>query len=361
MKCLSNLDRISYPAELVMDLTSLYRFKGKDFYYEDVLKNDLTGIIRITVERDTFYAAKLLNLTITENRVRLIIRKNAIPKTKDEQVLANLKEVFSLIQEKGADIELTTNEFLHLAKKIFHNVLNIDFASEIVKYKINLLEDKKKVSKREKLADELKLYKDLLGRRTIESTQLITNLYVDLLHLDIYTSHNDFMALLIMYCLLFRERFNVFKYVSFFQLYFENKEKFHTAVISAGYDWEQGFAQTAPLNRLTIKTMLEAYQQVEAKADEYTFDKRIRKIDNVEATILKLGEVFTKEQIKNVHPQFSESTINRALTNLKNQNKIRSNGTGRSATWVRLVPEEMMGSKMKQMTLFDIMMEMKEE
>lgn len=361
MKCLSNLDRISYPAELVMDLTSLYRFKGKDFYYEDVLKNDLTGIIRITVERDTFYAAKLLNLTVTENRVRLIIRKNAIPKTKDEQILANLKEVFSLIQEKGDDIELTTNEFLHLAKKIFHNVLSIDFASEIVKYKVNLLEDKKKVSKREKLADELKLYKDLLGRRTIEPTQLITNLYVDLLHLNVYTSHNEFMALLIMYCLLFRERFNVFKYVSFFQLYFENRDKFHTAVISAGYDWEQGFSQTAPLNRLTIKTMLEAYQQVETKADEYTFDKRIRKIDNVEATILKLGEVFTKEQIKNAHPQFSESTINRALTNLKNQNKIRSNGTGRSATWVRLVPEEMMGSKMKQMTLFDIMMEMKEE
>lgn len=361
MNCLSNLDRISYPAELVMDLTNLYRFKGKDFYYEDVLKSDMTGIVRITVERDTFYAAKLLNLTVTENRIRLIIRKNAVPRTKDEKVLANLKEVFSLIQEKADDIELTTNEFLHLAKKIFHEVMDIDFASETVRVKVNLLEEKKRVSKREKLGEELKQYSMLLGRRTIEPTQLITNLYVDLLHMNVYTSHNEFMALLIYYCLLFRERFNVFKYVSFFQLYYENKDKFETATISASYDWEQGFSQTAPLNRLTIKTMLDAYQQVENKADDYTFDKRIRKIDNVEATILKLGEVFTKEQIKNAHPQFSESTINRALTNLKNQNKIRSNGTGRSATWVRLVPDEMMGAKMKQMTLFDIMMETEED
>ncbi len=355
MKCLKNLDRISYPAELVMDLMNLYQFKGKDFYYEDILKSDLTGIIRVTIERDTFYASKLLNLTITENRIRLIIRKNAIPRTKDEKILANLKQVFTLIQRKPSEIELTTNEFLQLAKKIFHDVGNIDFASEVVKVRVNLLEEKKKISKREKLAEELKEYSKLLNQNLIEPTQLITNVFVDLLHLNVYTSHNDFLALLIYYCLLFRQRFNVFKYVSFFQLYYEHKNEFETAIISAGYNWEQGFSQTAPLNILTIKTMLEGYQEVENKADDYKFDKKIRKIDNVEATILKLGEVFTKDEIKNAHPQFSESTINRALTNLKNQNKIRSNGTGRSATWVRLVPDEVMGTKMKQLTLFDLM------
>lgn len=358
MNCLKNLDRITYPAELVMDLTNLYRYKGKDFYYEDVLKSDLNGIIRVTIEKDTFYAAKLLNLNVTENRTRLIIRKNANPRTKDEKVLANLKEVFTLIQKKGNDIELTTNEFLHLAKKIFNEVLNIDFASEIVKVRVNLLEEKKRVSNREKLGEELRAYSNLLSKKTIEPTQLITNLYVDLLHLNIYNTHNDFMSLLIYYCLLFRERFNVFKYVSFFQLYFENKDKFDTVTISAGYDWEHGFSQTAPLNRLTIKTMLEAYQQVENRISDYTFDKKnIRKIDNVEATILKLGEVFTKDQIKAAHPQFSDSTINRALASLKSQNKIRANGTGRSATWVRLVPEELMSARMKQMTLFDLLME----
>lgn len=361
MKCLKNLDRVTYPADLVMDLTKLYQFKGKDFYYEDVLKSDLAGIIKITVERDTFYAAKLLDLSVTENRTRLIIRKNAKPRTKDEAILANLKEVFQLIQEKSIDIELTTNEFLHLAKRIFKDIINVDFASEVVKVKVNLLSEKKKISRREKLYDELKLYQDLLNKETIETTQLTTNIFVDLLHLNVYTAYNEFMALLILYCLLFRERFNVFKYISFFQMYFENKDKFETAIISAGYNWEEGFSQTAPLNKLLIQTLLDAYQMVETKASDYTFDKKIRKIDNVEATILKLGEVFTKEQIKNAHPQFSDSTINRALSSLKAQNKIRSNGTGRSATWVRLVPEEMMSGKMKQMTLFDLMMDKEDD
>ena len=71
--------------------------------------------------------------------------------------------------------------------------------------------------------------------------------------------------------------------------------------------------------------------------------------------------MFTREQIKNAHPHLSESTINRALANLKAQNKIRSTGTGRAATWVKLVPNEMLGSRIKQMTLFDLIMENEED
>ena len=73
----------------------------------------------------------------------MIIRKDAKPKTKDEQILANLKEVFTLIQEKGTDIELTTNEFLHLAKKIYNNVKEIGFDYYIKKERFYLLEEKK--------------------------------------------------------------------------------------------------------------------------------------------------------------------------------------------------------------------------
>lgn len=360
MKCISNIDRINYPSDLVMELTKLYRFKGKDFYYEDALKTRLSSIIKLTIEKDTFFAAKLLNLNITENRVRLIIRKDAKPKTKDEQILANLKEVFTLIQEKGTDIELTTNEFLHLAKKIFNDVKEIGFDYYIKKERFYLIEEKKRISKRDDFEVILNKYRKLLDSDTIEPTQLITNLYVDLLHMNIYSSENEFLCLLIYYCLLFRERFNVFKYYSFFQLHYEHLEEFNLATVSASYNWEDGFAQTAVLNRLTIKMLLEGYANIENKVGDVMIDRKIRKIDNVEISILKLGEVFTRDQIKQAQPDISDSTLNRALENLKKQNKIRPNGTGRSATWVRLVDEDRILPNIKQMSLYDLMMEHEE-
>lgn len=357
MHCLENIQRISYPADLVMDLTKLYRFKGKDFYYEDIFKNEMNTIVKDTIERDTFFAARVLNLNISENRLRLIIRKNGTPRTNDEKILANLKEVFKIIQDKGTDLELTSNEFLALSKRIFGEVKEVGYASKTIDVQVNLLTEKKRISLRTKLDQILSLYKKLLNSNQVEATQLATNLFIDITNIKLYTQENEFLNLLIYYSLLFKERFNVFKYVSFFELYYEHEEEFKNAIISASFNWEQGFSQTAILNRLTIQMMLEGYNQIEQKTDEYNFDKRIRKIDNVESTILKLGQIFTKDEIRSKHPYFSDSTINRALESLKKQNKIRPNGTGRSATWVRIVEEEMFDSRNRQMSLFEIIME----
>lgn len=353
MYCLENMQRISYPADLVMDLTRLYRFKGKDFYYEDVFKSDMQTIIKDTIERDTFYAARVLNLQITEARLRTIIRKDLTPKTNDEKILSNLKEVFQIIQSKGDELELTSNEYIALAKRVFGSVKEVGYASEVVEVQVNLLREKKKVSLRTRFDELLHLYKKLLMGSQVEATQLATNLFVDISNIKLFNQENDFMCLLIYYCLLFKERFNVFKYISFFELYTAHEAEFKSAMISASFNWESGFAQTAILNRLMIQLMLEGYNQIEGKSDIYNFDKRIRKIDNVESSILKMGEIFKKEDIRAKNPYLSDSTINRALENLKNQNKIRPNGTGRSATWIRIVDEEPYPSRNRQMSLFE--------
>jgi hypothetical protein len=87
----------------------------------------------------------------------------------------------------------------------------------------------------------------------------------------------------------------------------------------------------------------------------------MKKIDNVESSILRLPEIFTREQVRQLHPTISDSTLNRALENLKRQNKIRPNGTGRSATWVRLVEDEFINTSTKQMSLFELIMDINED
>ncbi|MDE6583933.1 MAG: hypothetical protein K2K15_00885, partial [Anaeroplasmataceae bacterium] len=231
------------------------------------------------------------------------------------------------------------------------------FATRTVEVQVNLLKEKKKESLRNTFDELLGLYKRHLSSGQVEGTQLATNLFVDIMNVKIFNQENEFMSLLIYYCLLFRERFNVFKYVSFFELYLENEEQFKSAIVSASFNWETGFAQTAILNRLTIQVLLKGYNEIESKRDVYSFDKGIRKIDSVESSILKMGEIFTKEEIRARNPYLSDSTINRALENLKKENKIRPNGTGRSATWTRILNEGEFDPKNRQMSLFDLIMD----
>ncbi|MCM1130550.1 MAG: hypothetical protein NC310_08285 [Roseburia sp.] len=354
MYSLENMQRISYPSDLVMDLTKLYRFKGKDFYYEDIFKTDIQTIIKETIEKDTYFAAKVLKLKISENRTKLIIQKNSTPKTNDEKVLANLKEVFKIIQSKGNDLELTSNEFLALAKRIFGNVKEVGYATRIEEVQINLLREKKRQSLRNTFDVLLGLYKKQMNSNQVEGTQLATNFYVDISNVKIYNDENEFMCLLIYYCLLFRERFNVFKYISFFELYLKYEEEFKGAVISASFNWETGFAQTAILNRLTIHLMLEGYNEIESQCSVYTFEKGMKKVDSVESSILQsLGTIFTKEEIRIKNPYLSDSTINRALENLKKSNQIRPNGTGRSATWVKIKEGSKFEANDKELNIFN--------
>ena len=150
MYCLENIERIAYPADLVMDLTKLYCFKGKDFFYEDIFRNDMTTIKKDTVEKETIYAAKVLKLNVSENRARLIVRKNGTPKTNDEKILLHLKDVFRIIQEKGNEVELTSNEFLALAERIYRDVKDIGYRTENIDVQVNLLKEKKKIFLRDK-------------------------------------------------------------------------------------------------------------------------------------------------------------------------------------------------------------------
>ena len=343
-----------YQPELVKKLTDLYTFKGKDFYYEDVLKNYMPGIIEETIEKDALYSAIILKLNVTDSRKKAIIKKDSEPKTKDEMVLANLKKIFKIIQKKGTELELTDNEFLSLASMIFDGSKKILYKSEFETVKNNLLEEKVRISKRDKMQEELRLYRNAIIKNDLEPVSVITAMYVDLINMEYFSEENDFISLVILYALLFSQRFNVFKHQSFFELYYNQYKDFKINEASASMNWETGFANTTLLNKAIIDLMLEGYEKTENKVSDYALDKKLRKIDNVEAVIMKLPTVFTRKDIKDSCPRLSDSTINRALEDLKSQNKIRPNGTGRSATWMKIVDNEAFQVNGKQINIFDI-------
>jgi hypothetical protein len=161
--------------------------------------------------------------------------------------------------------------------------------------------------------------------------------------------------LLTLYCLLFKARFYVFKHISFFEKYYEKLDEFKAATSAATYGWETGFANTSMLNNLIIQLMLEGYAKIEGDVQNQEFDRNLNNIDTVEATIMKMDRIFTKDQIKALCSTLSVSTLNRALTRLKSENKIRPNGTGRSASWTKLVEDELITKGTSQdLTLFDM-------
>ena len=86
----------------------------------------------------------------------------------------------------------------------------------------------------------------------------------------------------------------------------------------------------------------------------YSKEIKLNKIDAAASAIMSLDQNFTKNDIKIKCPYMSDSTINRALEKLKEDGKIISNGTGRSATWTKLINQMDLSRRDKQINIFEM-------
>lgn len=354
MKALKNIKRINYRNEEVMKLTKLYQYKGKEFYYHNILKADSAYIAKQTIAKDCFFITKLLNLNITENRLRLLISKNSQPKTQDERVVANIKKILEISVESAHDFELIPNGVLSLASRLYKDVKQVKFETTKVSYQNNLLMDVRNISKREDIKEILDLYTDLLATNQYEIVSLVVNFYIDFINIKPFKNETDITGLLLIYVLLFREHFDINMYESFFEFIYNNYDEFKKHVVAANYNWEAGFAHTEPLTEFIINHLLDNYSKLEKLIRDYEYDSKLNKGDNIENTIYRVPQIFTKEDIRTKHPYVSDSTINRTLQRLRDEGKISPLGTGRSAKWMRVTQTPERFNPYEQLDIFGI-------
>lgn len=347
MKALENISRIQFKNETLMLLLNLYESKGKTFYYDELFKKDFDAFVNITIEEDITYISKILNLNLTEARIRLCAKRDFVPKNKSEQLLLNLKNIIIRIQESYKNFELISNEAFELSKMISKDFEPIKWNKKLKEGDI-LYKNKSYVSKREDLDSLIELLNKTKKEKTYELTHVLTNFYVDFINMEIFDNYNELIALIFLYTMIFKS-FSIFSYVSFFKYFHEVQQRWEIGVSQANYNWDSSYPQTDILSELLFNIMNKAYNEVNQKANEYEFEKDLNKSDSIENTVLKFQKLFTKEEIRENHPTVSDSTINRTLARLRDENKIIAIGTGRSAKWQVIAKNN---NSFKQLSIF---------
>lgn len=353
MKCMENMKRITLLEDDVINMIKLYKYNGKEFYYNDVFKSDLDMIQKQVAELDSYYLAKWLEIPLTESRMKLLVKKNIVPKNKDEQLLVNIRRIMERLQKGIEQFEPIINDCHEMVKSLFFNVKDVMFVSRTKVDRNRVIPDRRVISRRDRLNDMLDKFNSLKNTEEHELTILVTNFYVDFLNEKPFKEENEFIGLMLMYILLFHSGFNQFKYTSFFSELLKIKKSFSKAILQASFNWEEGFAQTSPLHHLLVRVLLNGYKNIENQLRDYEFDKDLNKTNNIENTIMKLPEIFSKEDLRIKHPYVSDSTINRTLQRLRDEDKIRPMSGGRSAKWMRLYKTASKFSDYKQLGLFD--------
>ena len=353
MYCIDNMERISLSQDVVLDMIKLYQFKGKEFYYRKVFEADLASMSKQTIEVETYFTAKLFNVNVSEARMRLIIKRGATSvRNKDEQMVKNIKRIFERLHGRIYDFDYNHNSISELARFLYNNIEEMNYDVIQVVEKNALIAERKSKRKVEELISYLALFEKKLKSRDYELTLLITNFFIDFINMKPFKKNNENVAYLLLYILLLKEGFEIVRFKSFFETLSQKLDSFKNGVLQANFNWSEGFSQTLPLQRTIIRMLLGIYMDVDENLRDYEFENKLNKSDNIENTISKMDEIFTKDELRAKHPYVSDSTINRTLKRLRDEEKIRPLGVGRSAKWQKLYKNPKQ-DLFKQFSLFD--------
>lgn len=334
MSCIVNIYRYLIPNDVITTLSNIYKNIGKNEIFEETVGNDLNRIIDQTIARDCYFLAKLLKLDISDTRMRLIITKDSIPRNKNENVLYNVKEILKSFHKSHHELTTQSNDLVNLTNYIYTNE-NIKFDYEHIDKKV-LLKSQSMRSKRIILDDVNNEVTKIISKGSFETIVLYLHYFIDFYNIEPFTAYNETTAYLLLYLLLLKANIYSLKFVSLFELIYLDHDAFKTELKNASINWKEGLSQTFGFVRFMTKLILKSYEQTSDIIKTYQFDLNLNKSNNIEITIAKLPDIFTKDEIRLVHPYVSESTINRTLSKLRSEKIIKPLGKGRSAKWIKI-------------------------
>lgn len=352
MNCMKNIQSNPIPQDIFLQMTSLYKLMGMDVYYNELFEKKKEFYMHQTAEENAkaFYQFFLPDFkSIPHARLHQLTLDSSSVRNKSEQLFKNILLVFNKIHYDSYErFELNLAETRELIHYLFKDVM--DYPKYRVKKTKESLFNAKKTSYREIYETYLDGVEHILKKDKIEPIYLYVNFLIDFMNLQIYDfKYNHLLGALIFYILVLESGLNAAYYVSFFPKLLLKKETFLKLLHQSSFQWSEGLSEVMPLTKFIVGIFSDMYEDLEDLARDIAYEKdmAVKKTDYLENIIMKMPETFSKKDIRKKDPHVSDSTINRTLKRLQDENKVRSLGKGRSAKWVKIMGESNKDGQLK--------------
>ena len=142
------------------------------------------------------------------------------------------------------------------------------------------------------------------------------------------------MSRLLTTLLLYRNGFYVGKYISLEAKIAKNKALYYNALGQAQTGWHEGKEDVVPFIKYLLGTILAAYKDFEERFA--LVEVKLPALETVRrATLNKIGR-FTKQDIRELCPSLSVSSIEGSLRKLVAEGELKREGTGKSTCYYRI-------------------------
>lgn len=334
-----------WDSDLLGLVAAIYKEAGKQDLYLKQQPLELEKLVEIAKIQSTEASNAIEGIVTTNTRIRQLVEEKTTPKNRNEQEIAGYRDVLGIIHESFDSIPVTQNYILQL-HKILYSHMNNPMAGR-TKTVQNYISATHPDGHVETLFTPLAPYEtpDALDRLCEEYNRVIGNLELepliaipvfihDFLCIHPFNDGNGRMSRLLTTLLLYRNGFYVGKYISLEAKIARNKDLYYDALYASQAGWHEGTDDPVPFIKYLLGTILAAYKDF---ADRFALVETKRSaLDTVRlATQNKIGR-FNKQDIHELCPALSISSVEGALRKLVASGELMREGSGKSTCYYRI-------------------------
>ena len=334
-----------WDSEILGLVAAIYKETGKQELYLKQRPEELEKLVEIAKVQSTEASNAIEGIVTTNTRIRQLVEEKTTPKNRDEQEIAGYRDVLNLIHENFDAIPITQNYILQLHKILYsymnnpmagrtknvQNYISAAYPDGHVKTIFTPLAPYETPEALDRICEE---YNRVIGNMEVEPLIVIPIFIHDFLCIHPFNDGNGRMSRLLTTLLLYRNGFYVGKYISLETKIAKNKDLYYDVLNQAQIGWHEGTEDAVPFIKYLLGTILAAYKDFE---DRFALvETRRSALETVRsATMNKIGR-FTKQDIRELCPSLSISSIEGALRKLVASGELRREGNGKNICYYRL-------------------------
>ena len=341
----SDISKRTWDSEILGYIAAIYKEVGKQELYLKQRPEELEKLVEIAKIQSTEASNAIEGIVTTNSRIKQLVEEKTTPKNRAEEEIAGYRDVLNIIHESFDAIPLTQNFILQLHKIMYNhlnnpmagrtknvqNYISATYPSGKVDVLFTPLDPFDTPEALDKICEE---YNRVIGNNELEPLIAIPVFIHDFLCIHPFNDGNGRMSRLLTTLLLYRNGFYVGKYISLEAKIAKHKDLYYDALGASQYGWTEGNDDPVPFIKYLLSTILAAYKDFE---DRFKIvEKKLPAIDMVRKAINEKIGWFTKQDIRELCPSLSISSIEGSLRKLVELGEIKREGNGKDNKYARL-------------------------
>lgn len=337
----------AWDTDIVNLVAKIHECKGRQDLFIRQKPVELERLIEIAKIQSTEASNKIEGIVTTSTRMKQLFEEKTAPRNRNENEIMGYRDVLNTIHESNAYIPIRPSYILQLHRDLLkrvgssygghfknvQNYINETKADGTVITRFTPIAPRDTADAVENLC---RAYEQAIAKEKLDALLLIPAFICDFLCIHPFNDGNGRMSRLLTLLLLYKNGYDVGKYISIEKQIEKTKDRYYDTLEEADVGWYEEENDPTPFIRYMLQAILACYTEFEERVGFMTESgKNSTAYDIVKRyTEEKIGR-FTGADVVVHCPSIGRSSALAALKKLTEEGYIIRAGVGRSTFYVR--------------------------